>query len=882
MKVVKLILLLVTLIPGIIQSQIGTGPAPYCMPLYTSPPCNQPNPSNTPGNFVNDFINSYNTSGATFNINNNNSGCNAQNLNGTKNYRLWGCQYYMICSPGQVINSTFQSGIIYGQGCTVFVDWNNNGIYDIPTERMTSTPGVAPAGVTTPMPAWVVPNVPAGTYRMRVRCAYSTMGPTINPCTNYSYGECEEYFVYVNTTPGNMNVTLTSNSPVCVGGQVQINTSVTLGPGSGSCTANTYTYNWTGPMNYTSNVISPSFTATNVLQSGVYTLNISTPNGCGCGSTNTIQIWVNPNPSTSITNNGPVCKGSQLNFTNTISGSGTMIYNWTGPNGFTANTPQISFAQAQPTNTGVYNFTVVSQFTNGGQCQAQSTSSAVVVPVNQVSVVSSYTQCQGTNINLVATPGANTYSWTGPNLWTSSISNPTLNNIIPAQSGNYSVTAYYTSAQTTLVCSSSAVSNVSVVPMEQVVVSQPTNACQGINVILTASAQFSPTYNWSGPNGFNSVQQSLIFNNIQSSASGNYSVVAVWSIGQVSCQTSTTTSIFVQSPIYWKSNMSNKTLCKGDSFTLTPDVSGGTGNYAFTWSPAINNLTGSYQTGIANGTTYYNVSVYDIACPNYILNQSVLINVNSVSQPTLSLQNNKCEPLCQIFNSGVNNTSQLVVYTINKENFIGDSVNVCLSAGEYSVSTTILGKNGCKETFKYNDLIIVNKLPDAYFTWSPETLNTISENVAIFTHHNPKDVINWSWEINGDTTQVKSPSYTFEKQGLFPVTLVVTNKWDCKDTLTKIIKVENEFIFWLPNSFTPNGDGLNDVLRPKYFGIKNYSISIFDRWGSEIYSGNDQSKEWDGTFKGVICQDGVYVYQATIIDNRMIRHSKVGHVTLLK
>ena len=139
-----------------------------------------------------------------------------------------------------------------------------------------------------------------------------------------------------------------------------------------------------------------------------------------------------------------------------------------------------------------------------------------------------------------------------------------------------------------------------------------------------------------------------------------------------------------------------------------------------------------------------------------------------------------------------------------------------------------------------------------------------------------------SWEINGDSTQVKSPSYTFEKQGLFPVTLFVTNKWNCKDTLTKIIKVENEFIFWLPNSFTPNGDGLNDVLRPKYFGIKNYSISIFDRWGSEIYSGNDQSKEWDGTFKGVICQDGVYVYQATIIDNRMIRHNKVGHVTLLK
>ncbi len=85
----KLTLLIGFIIPSVIKSQIGVGPAPYCMPLYGSQPCNQPGPSNSPGNFVNDFINSYNTAGATFNIVNNNSGCNAQNLNGTKNYRLW-------------------------------------------------------------------------------------------------------------------------------------------------------------------------------------------------------------------------------------------------------------------------------------------------------------------------------------------------------------------------------------------------------------------------------------------------------------------------------------------------------------------------------------------------------------------------------------------------------------------------------------------------------------------------------------------------------------------------------------------------------------------------------------------------------------------------
>jgi gliding motility-associated-like protein len=1040
MKLLKLLLIL--MIPGIMKSQIGVGPGPYCMPFYTSPPCNQPFASNTPGNFVNDFINSYNTSGATFNINNNNSGCNAQNLNGTKNYRLWGCQYYMICSPGQVISSTFQSGIIYGQGCTVFVDWNNNGIYDIPTERMTSTPGVAPAGFTTPMPAWVVPNVPNGVYRMRVRCAYSTMGPTINPCNNYTYGECEEYFVYVNTTPSSMTVNLTSNSPVCIGGIVNINTSVTLGPGSGTCTANTYTYNWTGPMSYTSNVMSPSFTATNVLQSGVYTLNITPPNGCGCGSTNTIQIWVNPNPSTSITNSGPVCKGSTLIFTNIISGSGNMTYNWTGPNGFMSQSPQISFAQAQTTNTGVYNFTVVSSFANGGQCQSQSSSSVIVVPVTQVSVVPSYTQCQGTNINLVSTPGANSYTWTGPNLWTSNISNPILNNVTPTQSGNYSVTAYWTSNQTTLVCSSSAVSNVSIVPMTQVVVSQPTNICQGSNVILTASAQVNPTYNWVGPNNLNLQQQSLVFNNVQPLVTGNYSVTAIWSIGQVSCQTSTQTGINVvptssitvvpqinvcdggyaqltstaqgaqsytwtgpngfnvnqaltqfqnltsqfsgqytvtalftngnlncystnttnllvnpkinfsltpvgklcfgqnlningpggatsytwsgpgfnsntqnlfisqtntinigtynltvdlngcktfgsvyidiQDPIYWKSNMPNKNLCKGQTFTLQPNVGGGSGNYAYTWNPSINYLTGSYQTGVAMGTTYYNVSVYDISCPTWTINQSVLVTVNSVKQPSLSLQSDKCEPFCQIFNSGLSNNSEFVSYLINNQSYGGDSINICLPAGDYTISTTVLGNNGCREVFNYSDRIIINKKPDAYFNWSPDFVNTISDNKVNFNHLYPKDVINWFWQIGEDTTQIKSPFYTFEKQGNYPVSLLVTNKWGCKDTLTKVIKVQDEFLFWTPDVFTPNGDGINDVFKPKCIGIKSYDIFVYDRWGSQIYNGNEQSKGWDGLYKGIMCQDGVYIYYVIVIDNNNIRYTKNGHITLLK
>ena len=1053
----KIGVMLIMLTSLITQSQVGIGPAPYCMPLYSQIPCNQPWPSNTPGNGVNDFIHSYNTNGATFNIVNNGSGCNAQNLGGTKNYRFWGCQYYMITSPGQVITSNFQSGNVYSQGNTVFVDWNQDGVYNpavftgaVPGgERVTSAPGIPAAAAITPMPAWTVPAVAPGIYRMRVRCAYFTTGNTIQPCTNYGYGETEEYNVYVNTTPNTMTVTLTSNSPVCIGNMININTQVTLAPGAGTCVAAipSFTYAWTGPMSFTSNVMNPSFTATNVLQSGVYTLNIS-PGTCGCNSTNTIQIWVNPNPSTSITNNGPVCQGSALNFTNNVNGSGVMTYNWTGPNGFTANTPQIAFASAQTTNTGVYNFTVVSSFPgNGGSCSAISSSSAAVVPVAQVSVVPSFTQCQGTNVNLTSNVnGASSFTWNGPGTYTSNLQNPTLVNAMPVISGNYSVTAYFTSMSTTLVCSSTAVSNVSIVPMNPVSVSVAQNVCQNSNVTFSAAAAGTPTYSWTGPNGYTSLNQINNINNIMPISSGNYFVNAIFSIGTVSCITSNMTAISVvpmnsitvtpsvticngegtsfgatssgaisytwtgpsgfnvvnpnltfinlnptssgiytvtaaytngaltcyntnstvlnvkpnipfvippigklcfnqnllvngpagatsytwtgpnftsnlqnlnilntstvnigtynlvvdlngcktfgsvfvdvQNPIIWKVTPPNKTVCKGDSYTFTAQADLGSGNYAYNWNPSygLTGPTGSVQSGIASGSTIYNITVYDIACPQYTINHSFALIVNTAPTPNLDLKNNQCEPFCSIYDSKVG-MNGMVDYTFsNGSIYGGDKSNICLSAGQYTLDITTTGNNGCRETFRYPNTIVVHPKPNADFTWNPSTPNTLSESFVTFIPVSQTATIStWFWDFYGQTTStLTTPSHQFDRQDNYVITLVLVTDHGCMDTITKVIQVRDEFLLYVPNAFTPNGDGLNDVFSAKGLGVKSFELSIFDRWGNQIFQSGDINKSWDGTFKGSLCPDDSYVYKISVTDSSGKAHTKTGHVTLMK
>jgi len=180
-----------------IYSQPGVGPAPYGNVGYNNVPCNQPNASNNAANSINDFIQSFNTTGAVVNITNNNTGCNSQVIATTSgNYYFVGCPTFLRVNPGQVITCNFLSGIIFDQGFAVWIDWNKNNVFDIWSEQVCATAGV-PLAATWASANFVVPAVAAGTYRMRVRCAYARSGSTILPYCIYSHGETEDYNLVV-------------------------------------------------------------------------------------------------------------------------------------------------------------------------------------------------------------------------------------------------------------------------------------------------------------------------------------------------------------------------------------------------------------------------------------------------------------------------------------------------------------------------------------------------------------------------------------------------------------------------------------------------------------------------------------------------------------
>ncbi|MCX8081751.1 MAG: gliding motility-associated C-terminal domain-containing protein, partial [Bacteroidia bacterium] len=130
------------------------------------------------------------------------------------------------------------------------------------------------------------------------------------------------------------------------------------------------------------------------------------------------------------------------------------------------------------------------------------------------------------------------------------------------------------------------------------------------------------------------------------------------------------------------------------------------------------------------------------------------------------------------------------------------------------------------------------------------------------------------------------PTHVYTYVGQYHVYMVATNSYGCKDTAYRMVEVLPEVMVYIPNAFTPDGNGKNDVFFPKGIGIREdgYKMEIFDRWGELIFVSEKFSQGWDGRVKGtnVIAQEGVYVYKIMVTTLEGDKKYFVGHVTLLK
>jgi gliding motility-associated-like protein len=515
-------------------------------------------------------------------------------------------------------------------------------------------------------------SINAGTYSVTV---------TANGCTS---------------TPASVNAVInmlpsapivSTNSPLCSGSSINLMASTMAGA----------TYSWTGPNGFTSSVQNPTITNAGTNASGSYSVT-ATVNGC-TGAVGTTSITVNQIPlSPSVSSNGPLCAGSTLNLSaSTMAGA---TYSWSGPNGFTSSLQNPLINNVTAANAGSYAVTVtVSQCTS-----ASAVTPVVINSIPTTPVVSASPVCEGMNLNLTASliPGT-TYSWTGPNNFSSSNQNPTITNAGLINAGTYSVTVSANGCTSTPASVTAFVNTVPSAP----IVSSNTPLCSGSSINLMASTMAGATYSWTGPNGFTSSLQNPVINNVTAANAGSYAVTVT--VGQCT-STSASTSVVINSipatPI-----VSTSPVCEGMNLNLTASLIPGA---SYSWT-GPNNFSSSNQNptitnaGSINAGTY-SVTVTANGCTSTPASLNAVINMLP-SAPIVSTNS----PLCS--GSSINlmaGTMAGATYSWTGPNgFISSLQNPTITnagtnaSGSYSVTATVNGCTGAAGTAS----ITVNQIP---------------------------------------------------------------------------------------------------------------------------------------------------------------------------
>ncbi|MBK5284457.1 MAG: gliding motility-associated C-terminal domain-containing protein, partial [Bacteroidia bacterium] len=205
-------------------------------------------------------------------------------------------------------------------------------------------------------------------------------------------------------------------------------------------------------------------------------------------------------------------------------------------------------------------------------------------------------------------------------------------------------------------------------------------------------------------------------------------------------------------------------------------------------------------------------------------------------------------------------------------------------AGNYTVTLTVTAPGGCSASFS-TSAVHVYAQPVASFVIAP--LSSFIGRLISFYDQTVPSTGTWNWNFgdNSGTSTLQNPTYTYSDTGTFTISLIIITPDGCIDSASSTILIRDfEYALWVPNTFTPNGDGVNDLFITQGIGVDKFEMTIYDRWGLQVFHTNNWGDAWNGRMNdsGEKCQMGVYVYTITAFDNEGKVNHYVGKVTLLR
>ncbi len=777
-------------------------------------------------------------------------------------------------ASGGVINLTGPNGFLSAANNPTITNVSNlaNGTYTLLVSAGTCTASTTNAVVINPLPVPIITSNSPVCINNTINftgsggITYSWAGPNgftssaQNPIiASATATNAGTYTLTVTNASGctGFSTTAVTISPLPVivplnNPTVCLNTTINLASNGGS------TYSWTGPLGFTSALQNPNIANATLGMSGAY--NVIVTSAVGCTNSAIANVTVLPLPAPAITSNTP-CVGATLN----LGASGGATYAWIGPNGFFSALQNPSIVNVLGLANGTY-----SLIASVGTCSALITSPVTINALPVVIALNNSPACETKSVQLTAGGGVS-YQWTGPNGFTNTTQNPSINGITISNAGIYTVTAI--DANNCIASNTTAV----ITNTNPIVNANGASVCFGSPATLMASG--GTTYAWTGPNGYTSTNANANVPVANVASSGSYTVVVTNSNG---CSSTSAVGL-ATTPIPSPNITGTSRACVNGVISLQ-----GSGGINYSWAGPAGFLSSNQTitltvTSVNMGGNYTLTANNNGGCLN---STSIPVIVDPLPEATLKSDGkNSCAPFCANFNLQTQSGSSAIVSTlwqIGSQSFTNTQFNYCFNTpGSYNVNAIFTDGNGCANTSTY--AIIAYGPPSANFETSPYK-PIEGEDVVNFTNTSTgPEITTWNWFFvsnNGYTSTQQNTSYLFEKAGDYAVAMIAGNKWGCTDTIVKYVTINEEYALFIPNSFTPNGDGLNDLFLPKGRAVTKYNLVVFDRWGQKLFETKEFEKGWDGKFNGVECKNDTYVWKITTDNDITKRKEYTGHVTI--
>ena len=612
------------------------------------------------------------------------------------------------------------------------------------------------------------------------------------------------------------------------------------------CAGQTTTLTASGATNYVWNT---GATTATIIVTPTITTNyiVTSTDSLGCSISDTTTIVVNPIPTITIhKSSSSLCIGNGLVAADTLIASGATTYTWSAGATTATITPS-------PTVTTTYTVTGTNN-----NCTNTDTIRITVdsVPNVKAHLTSTFTPiCTRDSIILKGT-GANTYTWTSVS-YTFTPADSIINGVkfTPLQVG---LDTFIVKGKDTITgCINKDTITVLIKPSPNIMVTPNSGTiCPGGSVTFAATGAIS--YTWSPTT-------SLVFSN-DSVATASPTVSTSYLVSGTAPNGCTSgnlaTVIIPQDSIV----VNSAVICLSNSVTLNASSIA----VSYTWSPAtgLSGTSGSSVIASPRNTAIYIVEGTDAFGCTGINTATVTVDslpIISISKtPTIT-----CSGQPVVLTASGASTYTWSTGIVAATNTVSPTANT-----EYTVVGT--DTNGCSNTA--TQILLVNPLPPvAINSGATSAVINLGQSITL----NASGALTYSW-TSGNTNCDSCASNTESPVTNTQYCVAGKNINACRDSACINVVVDKVCDVFIPDAFSPNGDGQNDEFKVYGNCLTELTLEVFDRWGNQVYKGDDLSSAWDGTYQGKLMNTGTYIYQVQYTLNTGKKAKAKGNFSLMR